>query len=141
MPRHSCCKLRVMKCMTYFFCTADILAFTKRFREYISFYKYYLHFFKKYNLFIPLFYNFIENGYTDKTNTERSIYFMKWIDYTALTLAIIGAIAWGLIGIFQFNLVSFFFGENSWFSRLIYDLVGLSGLYLLTLFGRIGRDM
>ena len=64
---------------------------------------------------------------------------MKWIDYTALTLAIIGAITWGLIGIFQFNLVSFFFGENSWFSRLIYDLVGLSGLYLLTLFGRIGR--
>ena len=44
---------------------------------------------------------------------------MKWIDYTALTLAIIGAIAWGLIGIFQFNLVSFFFGENSWFSRLM----------------------
>ena len=66
---------------------------------------------------------------------------MKWIDYTALTLAIIGAIVWGLIGIFQFNLVSLFFGENSWFSRLIYDLVGLSGLYLLTLFGRIGRDM
>ena len=63
---------------------------------------------------------------------------MKWIDYTALTLAIIGAIVWGLIGVFQFNLVSFFFGENSWFSRLIYDLVGLSGLYLLTLFGRIG---
>ena len=60
---------------------------------------------------------------------------MKWIDYTALTLAIIGAIVWGLIGVFQFNLVSFFFGENSWFSRLIYDLVGLSGLYLLTLFG------
>ena len=66
---------------------------------------------------------------------------MKWIDYTALTLAIIGAIVWGLIGVFQFNLVSSFFGENSWFSRLIYDLVGLSGLYLLTLFGRIGRDM
>ena len=33
---------------------------------------------------------------------------MKWIDYTALTLAIIGAIVWGLIGVFQFNLVSFF---------------------------------
>ena len=65
---------------------------------------------------------------------------MKWNDYTALTLAIIGGIVWGLIGV-QFNLVSFFFGENSWFSRLIYDLVGLSGLYLLTLFGRIGRDM
>ena len=42
---------------------------------------------------------------------------MKWIDYTALTLAIIGAIVWGLIGVFQFNLVSFFFGENSWYRK------------------------
>ena len=83
----------------------------------------------------------MENGYTEETKSERSLFIMKWIDYTALTLAIIGAIVWGLIGVFQFNLVSFFFGENSWFSRLIYDLVGLSGLYLLTLFGRIGRDM
>ena len=66
---------------------------------------------------------------------------MKWIDYTALTLAIIGAITWGLIGIFNFNIDSFFFGENRLISRLIYALVGLSGLYLLTLFGRIGRDM
>ena len=41
---------------------------------------------------------------------------MKWIDYTALLTYIIGAIVWGLIGVFQFNLVSFFFGENSWFS-------------------------
>lgn len=65
---------------------------------------------------------------------------MKWIDYTALTLAIIGAIVWGLIGVFQFNLVSFFLEKIAGF-RLIYDLVGLSGLYLLTLFGRIGRDM
>ena len=57
---------------------------------------------------------------------------MKWIDYTALTLAIIGAITWGLIGIFQCIIVSFFIGDNSWFSRLIYDLVDFSGIYLLT---------
>ena len=50
---------------------------------------------------------------------------MKWIDYIALTLTIIGAIVWGLIGLFQFNLVAFFFGANSWFTRLIYDLVGI----------------
>ena len=37
---------------------------------------------------------------------------MKWIDYTALTLAIIGAIVWGLIGVFQFNLVSSLFSEK-----------------------------
>ena len=66
---------------------------------------------------------------------------MKWIDYIALTLTIIGAIVWGLIGLYQFNLVSFFFGANSWFTRLIYDLVGLSGIYLLTMYGRIRQSM
>lgn len=67
---------------------------------------------------------------------------MKWIDCTALTLTIIGAIVWGVIGLFQFNLVSALFGESSFFSRLIYDLVGLSGLYMLTMYGRIrqGRE-
>lgn len=62
---------------------------------------------------------------------------MKWVDYTALTLTIIGAVVWGLIGLFQFNLVSALFGESSFFSRLIYDLVGISGIYLLTMYGRI----
>lgn len=62
---------------------------------------------------------------------------MKWMDYVALTLSIIGGVVWGFIGLFQFNLVSFLFGETSWITRLIYDLVGLSGLYLLSFFGRI----
>ena len=43
---------------------------------------------------------------------------MKWIDYTALTLAIIGAIVWGLIGVFQFNLVSFFLEKIAGFPDL-----------------------
>lgn len=62
---------------------------------------------------------------------------MKWMDYVALTLAIVGAIVWGLIGLFQYNLVSVLFGENSWFSRIVYDLVGIAGIYLLTVYGRI----
>lgn len=62
---------------------------------------------------------------------------MKWMDYIALTLAIVGAVVWGLIGLFQYNLVSFLFGDNSWLSRLIYDLVGIAGIYLLTMYGRI----
>ena len=65
---------------------------------------------------------------------------MKWIDYTALTLTIIGAIVWGVIGLFQFNLVSALFGETSFFSRLIYDLVGISGIYMLTMYGRIRQN-
>lgn len=66
---------------------------------------------------------------------------MKWIDYITLTLTIIGAIVWGLIGLFQFNLVAFLFGETSWLTRIIYDLVGISGIYLLTLYGRIRQNM
>lgn len=65
---------------------------------------------------------------------------MKLLDYTALTVAIIGAVNWGLIGFFQFNLVDFIFGEMSWLSRIIYALVGICGLYLLTLYGRLGSN-
>mgnify|MGYP000399915218 CR=1 FL=1 len=56
----------------------------------------------------------------------------KGFDYTALTIVIIGAINWGLIGFFQFNLVSFIFGNGTWLTRVIYALVGLSGLYLIS---------
>lgn len=67
---------------------------------------------------------------------------MKALDYTALTLVIIGAINWGLIGFFQFDLVATIFGGmDSWISRVIYALVGLSGIYTLTLYGKIEHDM
>lgn len=54
---------------------------------------------------------------------------MKVIDKVALALIIIGAINWGLIGFFRFNLVDTIFGEMSIISRIIYALVGLSGLW------------
>ncbi len=61
----------------------------------------------------------------------------KGLDYTLLALVIIGAVNWGLIGFFRFDLVSFLFGEMSWLTRIIYALVGISGLYLISAFGRI----
>lgn len=54
---------------------------------------------------------------------------MKIVDKIALVLIIIGAINWGLIGIFDFNLVDSIFGTMSVISRIIYGLVGLSGLW------------
>ena len=60
------------------------------------------------------------------------------ISCTALTIVIIGAINWGLIGFFNFNLIGFLFGGMSWFSRIIYGLVGICGLYLFTFYGRLG---
>ncbi|MEI3182798.1 MAG: DUF378 domain-containing protein [Lachnospiraceae bacterium] len=55
----------------------------------------------------------------------------KAMDATALTISIIGAINWGLIGFFNFNLVSFLFGSMTWLSRIIYAIVGICGIYLL----------
>ena len=54
---------------------------------------------------------------------------MKIIDKIALILIVIGAINWGLIGLFKFNLVELIFGDMTFLARIIYSLVGLSGLW------------
>ena len=54
---------------------------------------------------------------------------MKVVDTIALVLIIIGAINWGLVGFFNFNLVDAIFGSMSVISRIIYALVGVSGLW------------
>lgn len=64
----------------------------------------------------------------------------KGLDCLALTIAIIGAINWGLIGLFSFDLVAFVFGNMSWFSRIIYALVGIAGLYIITFYMYAGGD-
>ena len=64
----------------------------------------------------------------------------KVLNCVALTIAIIGAINWGLIGFFDFNLVSGIFGDATAFTRVIYALVGLSGLYMISLYGRACAD-
>ncbi|MBR3807604.1 MAG: DUF378 domain-containing protein [Lachnospiraceae bacterium] len=64
----------------------------------------------------------------------------KLLDCTALTIAIIGAVNWGLIGFFRFDLVAFLFGDMSWLSRIIYALVGLCGLYLISFYMRLDDE-
>ena len=64
----------------------------------------------------------------------------KFLDATALTIAIIGAINWGLIGLFRFDLVAFIFGDMSLLARVVYVLVGICGLYLLTFYMRIADN-
>ena len=65
---------------------------------------------------------------------------MKTLQKIALALTIIGAINWGLIGFFGFNLVSAVFGSMTWVSRIIYALVGLGGLYLISFYGNLGEE-
>ncbi len=53
---------------------------------------------------------------------------MSWYDYLAILLLIVGGINWGLVGIFEFNLVSFIFGV-SMLANIVYTAVGVSGVY------------
>ncbi len=53
---------------------------------------------------------------------------MQTLQKIALVFTIIGAINWGLIGIFDFNLVASIFGDGSALSRIIYAIVGICGL-------------
>ena len=63
---------------------------------------------------------------------------MKALNAIALALVVIGAINWGLVGLFQFDLVAAIFGgQDSAGARIIYSLVGIAGLICLNLFGRL----
>ena len=53
---------------------------------------------------------------------------METLQKTCLVLTIIGAINWGLIGLLDFNLVSTIFGNGTMLEKLIYILVGISGI-------------
>lgn len=65
---------------------------------------------------------------------------MKTMDYIALALVIIGAVNWGLIGFFSFDLVKVLFGDMTLLSRIVYALIGVAGLYSLSYFGRIKNN-
>ena len=64
------------------------------------------------------------------------------MDTIALILSIIGSLNWGLVGIFQFDLVAWLFGgQGSVVSRIIYTIVGLAGLWCITLLFRKGQHI
>ncbi|MBR5468729.1 MAG: DUF378 domain-containing protein [Firmicutes bacterium] len=66
---------------------------------------------------------------------------MKMRDYLALTLVIVGALNWGLVGFFNFDLVSAIFGVNMRaIARIIFALVGLAGIYCLTLYSHLDYE-
>jgi uncharacterized membrane protein YuzA (DUF378 family) len=70
---------------------------------------------------------------------------MRKIDLAALALAIVGALNWGLVAIARFDLVAALFGmdfgETSSITRVVYGLVGLSGVWLVIRLGAlVGRE-
>lgn len=61
------------------------------------------------------------------------------IDWLALILIIVGGLNWGLVGIFNFNLVTAIFGEGSGLSRIVFALVGIAAIYMLTISGKVRK--
>lgn len=83
--------------------------------------------------------------FSKKFNILHTEYFlwrftMKVLYYIALTLVIIGALNWLLIGLFSFDLVATLFGNMSVFSRIIYILVGISGIISLGLYATLSQE-
>lgn len=63
------------------------------------------------------------------------------MDTIALILSIIGSLNWGLVGIFRFDLVAWIFGgQDAVLSRVVYTLVGLAGIWCISLLFRRCRD-
>jgi len=53
------------------------------------------------------------------------------VDWIAYVLVIVGALNWGFVGLFNFDIVARILGEATALARIVYSLVGLSGLYLI----------
>lgn len=62
---------------------------------------------------------------------------MHILKITAFILVIVGAINWGLVGFFGFDLVASIFGDMSIISRIVYGLVGISAILLILMSGEL----
>ncbi|WP_437761704.1 DUF378 domain-containing protein [Sorangium sp. So ce764] len=67
---------------------------------------------------------------------NRGISGLTW---AAIVLVVIGAVNWGFVGLFEFDVVAALFGRLSALSRIIYVIVGLAGLYLLYAAVQLGK--
>lgn len=71
----------------------------------------------------------------------KGVGILKTLNITALTIVIIGAINWLLIGLFQYDIIAAIFGgQADVVSRIIYAVVGIAGLWCLSLYGYLGRQ-
>lgn len=61
-------------------------------------------------------------------------------DWLAVVLVVVGGLNWGLVGIFNFDLVSAIFGDMSGLSRIVYALVGVAAVYLAALSMKLAKQ-
>lgn len=61
-------------------------------------------------------------------------------DWLAVVLVVVGGLNWGLVGIFNFDLVATIFGDMSVLSRVVYTLVGLAAVYIATISTKLAKQ-
>lgn len=64
---------------------------------------------------------------------------MNALDWIAMVLLIVGGLNWGLVGLFQYDLVAALFGTNMPFTRVVYAVVGLAALYSIYTSSKIAQ--
>jgi len=64
---------------------------------------------------------------------------LNWLDITTLVLVIIGGLNWGLVGLFNYDLINQLFGAVKPLASIIYDLIGLSAIYLAVIAPKLNR--
>ena len=73
-----------------------------------------------------------------ETTLQKNLSALSW---AAIALVVIGALNWGLVGLFNFNLVAAIFGSGSALSRFVYVVVAIAGLYLIGASTRFRRPV
>lgn len=76
----------------------------------------------------------------DTMQHRRGSHGFNALDWIAQILLIVGGLNWGLVGLFDFDLVARLFGDGSMLSRIVYILVGASALWGLAIFRHSSRD-
>lgn len=64
---------------------------------------------------------------------------LSTIDWIALILVIVGGLNWGLVGLFNFNLVTTIFGDMTAISKIVFVLVGISAVYMLVIANKLAK--
>lgn len=80
-----------------------------------------------------LFFIFKEEGFYMKN--------LSTIDWIAFILVIVGALNWGLVGLFKFNLVAVILGDMTFLSRVVYTLVGIAAVYMAILVSKRNKKV
>lgn len=65
---------------------------------------------------------------------------LNTIDWIAILLVVIGGLNWGLVGLFDFNLVAAIFGDMTLLAKIVYSLVGISAIYVLIISTKLAKE-